>query len=63
MRTEDAIYCNCCGRELDPRKAVWLELSFETGRWYPEAKCPPDESQGHFPFGVACARSVMRNQK
>ena len=52
--------CECCGRSLrDPDKAVWLEKSFKTNRWYAAHTCPPDESQGHFPFGEACARKAL----
>lgn len=55
--------CECCGRELDAAKTVWLELSFRTNRWYPAHECPPDESQGHFPFGSACAAKTLRRQR
>jgi hypothetical protein len=41
---------------------TWLELSFKTGRWYQLGECPEDESQGCFPFGKACAKTVMAEQ-
>lgn len=53
-------HCSCCGRPLDPEKIVWLEQSFVTSRWYAGGQCPPEESQGGFPFGAACARKIMR---
>ena len=54
------LHCEHCGQRLDRDKAVWLEFSFRTGRWYHAEQCPPDESQGYFPFGRACARKVVR---
>jgi len=47
---------------LDENKAVYLELSFKTGRWYDEGECPQEESQGGFPFGEACARKMLKKQ-
>jgi hypothetical protein len=55
-------YCTHCDRPLNPNKIVWLEKSFETNRWFPEHQCPPKESQGHFPFGAACARKTLKKQ-
>jgi len=55
-------WCEHCGRALDETKIAWLELSFRTGRWYSDGKCPEEESQGGFPFGKACARTVLRQQ-
>ena len=54
--------CHHCGRTLDENKAVYLELSFKTGRWYDEGECPQEESQGGFPFGKACARKMLKKQ-
>lgn len=52
--------CEHCGRGLkDETKTVWLELSFKTRRWYPAHQCPPEESNGHFPFGEDCARKIL----
>lgn len=56
----EPIYCRCCERELNPVKIVWLELSFKTGKWYDAEHCPAEESQGHFPFGAACAKKIMK---
>jgi len=52
--------CENCGRELDPRKSVWLELSWKTGK-YTDGELPEEESQGFFCFGSACAKTVLRN--
>jgi hypothetical protein len=37
-------------------------ISIKTGRWYRPGDCPEDESQGCFPFGVACADGVLARQ-
>ncbi len=58
------LHCEHCSRELqDETKTVWLEKSFKTNRWYAAHGCPPDESQGHFPFGEACARKVLKEAR
>lgn len=62
-RAGEVYFCRCCDRKLDPKKMVWLELSFRTNRWYPGDTCPPAESQGNFPFGAACARKTLRKQR
>lgn len=57
------IHCEKCGRELNPQDAVWLELNCSTGKWrdntFPEF--PPEQSQGWFPFGKACADKVIHS--
>jgi hypothetical protein len=58
----DGKHCECCGRKLHEGRMAWLEKSFKTNRWYEPGECPPDESQGCFPFGKACARNAMRDQ-
>lgn len=56
--------CSCCGRKLNPKTMVWLELSFATGKWFKnEGECPADESQGWHAFGAACARKTIRQQE
>lgn len=57
--------CSRCGRELDPNKIKWLELSFKTGKWNnPEIKqLDESESQGCFPFGQACAVAQLKEQQ
>jgi hypothetical protein len=63
MADESPDYCECCGRELNKSKMVWLEKSFKTNRWYAPGECPPEESQGCFPFGAACGKKVLKTQK
>jgi hypothetical protein len=62
----DAFYaeqgCTCCGQKLNPKRVVWLELNFATGRYSKPGECPEAESQGAFPFGAACARNTLRQQ-
>lgn len=58
----DDDYCTCCGRKLNPKTMVWLEKSFKTNRWYRADQCPPDQSQGNFAFGAACARNTLSKQ-
>jgi hypothetical protein len=56
MTKED--HCTCCGRVLNPGRIKWLELNCRTGEWTdPEvAPWPEADSQGCFPFGIACAK-------
>ncbi len=51
--------CTYCGAKLNPNRTAYLEKSFKTNRWYKPGECPPDESQGGFPFGTACAKRVL----
>ncbi len=56
--------CTCCGRKLNPKTAVWLELSFKSGKWHKnEGECPEDESQGWHIFGPACAKTTIKQQQ
>jgi len=63
------IFCEHCGEKLDPETAVWLELSHRRNRFTDPAKgaLHEEESQGCFPFGKACAATVLaahgRNHK
>jgi len=53
--------CQCCGRILNDRTMVWLELNCRTGRYVANGVFLPDEeSQGFFPFGKACAEKMLR---
>lgn len=55
-------HCARCGRELEPGRLVWLELSTKTGRYTDpdRVRIPEDESQGLFPFGKDCAKEETR---
>lgn len=56
--------CQRCDEELHPDRIVWLELNSHTGEWTKEAKEWTDgpESQGWFPFGVACAKRRLKGE-
>ena len=60
---DEALYCESCGEKLNPKRAVWLELSFKTNLWTdPEvAPWPEEDSQGGFPFGKDCAKRILAN--
>jgi hypothetical protein len=50
--------CERCGEQLNPKTAVYLELSTKTGRYTDldqSGMLPESESQGCFPFGRDCA--------
>lgn len=55
--------CERCKEKLNPKTMTWLEMStclvfVKTTEELPEGL----ESQGCFPFGVACAKRVLKNQ-
>ena len=52
--------CEHCGKKLRQDQAVYLELSAKTNQWYPEGECPAEESQGSFPVGKTCAKTLLR---
>ena len=56
---QQTIWCERCGEKLNPKTAVWLELSMTDGKYYqsiPEGH----DSQGGFSFGKACAKSQLK---
>lgn len=57
-------FCTECGKLLKEKsKIVWLELNMSTNEY---RRVPPywpeEESQGIFPFGAACAKTVLKNK-
>lgn len=57
------IYCERCGERLREDRAVWLELNTRTLLYHQkDGEVPPEESQGSFSFGKACARTQLRMQ-
>lgn len=55
-------YCQRCGERIKPGREVWLEMNSRTGTYHrTEDEVPASESQGWFPFGAACAKSVIAN--
>jgi len=62
--SSQTIYCERCGDKLNPKKAVWLELSNTDGNYY-DPKYFPNEhvTQGSFSFGIACSKSQLNETK
>ncbi len=58
-----AIYCECCGRKLDPSKAVWLEYDRRDGTYHNFGDIPDDHNQGGFSFGRGCSRRKIADAK
>jgi hypothetical protein len=56
---EQTIWCERCGEKLNPKTAVWLELSMTDGKYYNQIPEGHD-SQGGFSFGKACAKSQLK---
>ena len=54
----DPYTCGCCGKKLNTAKAVWLELSTETSKYYLKNVVPAEHSQGYFSFGRSCAKKI-----
>lgn len=55
------IYCERCHKVINPKKAVWLELSNTDGKYYPEGQLPEGHvSQGGFSFGRACSLTQIK---
>jgi hypothetical protein len=49
-------FCECCGRKLDPKRAVLLELDQRDGTYHDFRDVPEEFSQGWFAFGPLCAK-------
>ena len=56
---EQIILCERCGEKLNPKTAVWLELSMTDGNYYNQIPEGHD-SQGGFSFGKACSKSQLK---
>jgi hypothetical protein len=54
----EIIHCERCNERLNPKTAVWLELSNSNGMYYTEIPAGHD-SQGMFSFGRACAKKEL----
>ena len=55
---DDPYTCSCCGRVLNTAKAVWLEQSTVTSKFYLKDVVPSEDSQGYFAFGKSCAKKI-----
>lgn len=52
--------CERCGKPLDGTSTVWLDLNVHTHQ-YSKTPWPESDSQGSFPFGRACAETVLED--
>lgn len=52
-------YCTHCGKPL-ARTVAWLELDQRTDTYHDRRDVPADRSQGWFPFGMDCARKLLK---
>ena len=52
-------YCTCCGRELSAAFR-YLELDQRTQTYHDCNDVPADKSQGWFPFGLTCAKKLVK---
>ena len=60
MNVEDIEHeCPRCGERLNVATGKWLELNWRNSRYYEDGMVPPEESQGSFLFGKACAKAVL----
>lgn len=53
-------YCTHCGKQLRSNVA-WLELDRRTDTYHDFGGVPEDKSQGWFPFGMTCARKLLKS--
>jgi hypothetical protein len=57
------IYCERCGRELNPTKVVPLELDQRVLAYHDFGGVPEDFSQGWFDFGPDCAAKERKKAR
>ena len=61
----DNHYCECCGRELNESRIVWLAHRISTMTYHSTNEDLPwfdtEDDQGAFPFGPGCAKRVLKN--
>jgi hypothetical protein len=55
-------YCTLCKKPLSA-KAAWLELDQRTNRYHDAGDVPPELSQGWFPFGLTCAKRLLKQRE
>lgn len=56
---KDQRWCTCCERPL-VRKFAWLELDQRVNAYHDFGGVPSDNSQGWFPFGMTCAKKLLK---
>jgi hypothetical protein len=57
--------CTHCNRKLDSKKLVWLEKHISTHEFVEAGTATwsdSENSQGCFPFGLECARRILRDK-
>jgi hypothetical protein len=55
----ETYFCECCGRKLNPKTMVSLELDQRDDTYHDFGDVPEDQSQGGFLFGAACAKKKI----
>lgn len=58
--TADQRYCTCCERDLSGHAFRWLELDQRASTYHDIGDVPPNNSQGWFPFGLTCAKKLVK---
>lgn len=53
-------YCTCCERPLTGHALRWLEYDQRTWTYHDFRDVPEDKSQGWFPFGLTCAKKMVK---
>lgn len=56
---ESGRYCTQCNKPLKG-KVAWLEMDQRTWKYHDRGDVPADASQGWFPFGLACAKALLK---
>ena len=56
---KEVIFCQRCAKSLNVNKIHWLELSITDGAYHEEVPAG-HLSQGYFPFGLACAKTQLK---
>lgn len=59
---ESERYCTCCARELSGGAFRYLEFDQRTQTYHDLGGVPADKSQGWFPFGLTCARKLVKQE-
>lgn len=55
-------FCTCCERDLGAA-VRFLELDQRSNTYHDFGDVPEDRSQGWFPFGLTCAKKLVKQEK
>lgn len=55
-------FCTCCGQKLNG-KVRMLELDQRSDTYHDFGGVPESQSQGWFPFGLSCAKKLVKTAK